>query len=86
MKSSSAASALPPGLLAQLRRYAAGKLIYVPVEERVPQNAKRDAAIRKSRAVGASIAGLANKHSLSTSRIWEICAGLHPHRRPRRRA
>lgn len=78
------ASALPLRLLAQLRRYVAGRVIYVPVINRKRQNITRDRDIRRARAAGASIPDLARRFFLSESRIWEICRGLHPDRRPRR--
>lgn len=79
------ARTLPPRLLAELRRHAAGRVIYIPVGERRPRNAARDRAIRRARRAGASIPALARHHSLSESRVWEICHGLHPDRRfPRR--
>lgn len=74
---------IPRRLLAQLRRYAAGRVIYIPVMERKVRNLDRDRAIRRHRAAGASITALAVKYHLSEARIWELCRGLHPDRHRR---
>lgn len=76
------AEQLPRGLLALLQRVAAGRLIYVPVRGHGPRNRVRDAEIRRERRQGASVPDLAVEFSLSESRIWEICRGLHPDRTP----
>lgn len=88
MSTYNASRVLPPRVLALVRRYAEGKLIWVPVRERrriktagLPE---RDSAIRRARAAGASLEVLAKKHHRSIARISEICRGTRSRRSGRR--
>ena len=83
MKYRNAADIFPDELLAEIRKYSSGELIYIPEESQSKKSwgeksgsrdfyIKRNAEIRQKHSEGKSIAQLADEFSLSTDSIRRI--------------
>ncbi len=83
MKYRNAADIFPDELLAEIRKYSSGELIYIPEESQTKKGwgeksgsrdfyIKRNAEIRRRHSEGKSIAQLADEFSLSTDSIRRI--------------
>ena len=83
MKYRNAADIFPDELLAEIRKYSSGELIYIPEESQTKKGwdeksglrdfyIKRNAEIRRKHSEGKSIAQLADEFLLSTDSIRRI--------------
>ena len=83
MKYRNAADVFPDELLAEIRKYSSGELIYIPEKKKKKKGwgeksgsrdfyVKRNTEIRRKHSEGKSIAQLADEFSLSTDSIRRI--------------